>query len=85
MKLRIEKAIYGGDGLARAPEGKTVFVPGTLPGELVEATLVADKRSFATGALGAVLEPSAERVVPGSVPGTNTVLPSGTRASPSPP
>ncbi len=43
MKLRIEKAVYGGDGLARiaadeaASAGKTVFVPGTLPGELVEA------------------------------------------------
>ena len=65
MKLRIEKAIYGGDGLARVPEGKTVFVPGTLPGELVEATIAADKRSFATGALDAVLELSPERVVPG--------------------
>jgi 23S rRNA (uracil1939-C5)-methyltransferase len=65
MKLRIEKAIYGGDGLARVPEGKTVFVPGTLPGELVEATIAADKRSFATGALDAVLELSPERVLPG--------------------
>jgi 23S rRNA (uracil1939-C5)-methyltransferase len=65
MKLRIEKAIYGGDGLARVPEGKTVFVPGTLPGELVEATIAADKRSFATGALDAVLEPSPERILPG--------------------
>jgi 23S rRNA (uracil1939-C5)-methyltransferase len=65
MKLRIEKAIYGGDGLARVPEGKTVFVPGTLPGELVEATIAADKRSFATGALDAVLDPSPERVLPG--------------------
>ena len=65
MKLRIEKAIYGGDGLARIPEGKTVFIPGTLPGELVEATVVTDRRSFATGNLEAVLEPSAERVAPG--------------------
>ena len=65
MKLRIEKAIYGGDGLARVPEGKTVFVPGTLPGELVEATIAADRRSFATSALDAVLEPSPKRVVPG--------------------
>jgi 23S rRNA (uracil1939-C5)-methyltransferase len=65
MKLRIEKAIYGGDGLARVPEGKTVFVPGTLPGELVEVTIASDKRSFATSALDAVLEPSAERVLPG--------------------
>ncbi len=64
MKLRIEKAIYGGDGLAR-DSGKTVFVPGTLPGELVEATIAADRRSFATSELNAILEPSPERVVPG--------------------
>jgi 23S rRNA (uracil1939-C5)-methyltransferase len=65
MKLRIEKAIYGGDGLARIPAGKTVFVPGTLPGELVETTIATDRRSFATGKLDAILEPSAERVTPG--------------------
>ena len=65
MKLRIEKAIYGGDGLARMPAGKTFFVPGTLPGELVEATIAADRRSFAKSELEAILEPSPERVVPG--------------------
>ena len=36
MKLQIEKAIYGGAGLARA-DGKAIFVPFTLPGEVVEA------------------------------------------------
>ncbi len=71
MKLRIEKAVYGGDGLARIPAdetasgGKTVFVPGTLPGELVEAGITTDRRSFSTGELDAILEPSPERVVPG--------------------
>jgi 23S rRNA (uracil1939-C5)-methyltransferase len=71
MKLRIEKAVYGGDGLARIPAdetasaGKTVFVPGTLPGELVEAGIATDRRSFATGELDAILEPSPERVIPG--------------------
>jgi 23S rRNA (uracil1939-C5)-methyltransferase len=65
VKLRIEKAIYGGNGLARVPAGKTVFVPGTLPGELVEATIASDRRSFATGELQSILEPSAERTVPG--------------------
>ena len=70
MKLRIEKAVYGGDGLARiaadeaASAGKTVFVPGTLPGELVEASIATERRSFATGELGAILEPSPERIVP---------------------
>jgi 23S rRNA (uracil1939-C5)-methyltransferase len=65
MKLRIEKAIYGGDGLARIPEGKTVFVPGTLPGELVEAAIASDRRSFATSELNTILEPSPQRIVPG--------------------
>ncbi len=71
MKLRIEKAIYGGAGLARGPAesgpqaGKTIFVHGGLPGELVDAVLTEDKRSFATGYVSQILEPSPERVVPG--------------------
>ena len=71
MKLRIEKAVYGGDGLARIPAdeptsgGKTVFVPGTLPGELVEASITTERRSFSTAGLTTILEPSPERVVPG--------------------
>jgi 23S rRNA (uracil1939-C5)-methyltransferase len=71
MKLRIEKSVYGGDGLARIPAdetasgGKTVFVPATLPGELVEVSTATERRSFSTGELGAILEPSPERVVPG--------------------
>lgn len=70
MKLRIEKAIYGGAGLARIPVsdskdgGKTVFVPSTLPGELVEASIRSDRRSFANGDLDTVIEASPERIVP---------------------
>lgn len=63
MKLRIEKAIYGGSGLARA-DGKAVFVPFTLPGEDVEAAIVADKGGFATAELQSVLQPSPERAQP---------------------
>jgi 23S rRNA (uracil1939-C5)-methyltransferase len=61
LKLRIEKAIYGGAGLARA-EGKAVFVPFTLPGELVEAAIAEENKSYATAELQAVLEPSASRL-----------------------
>jgi 23S rRNA (uracil1939-C5)-methyltransferase len=63
MKLHIEKAIYGGDGLAR-DAGKAIFVPGTLPGELVEATITSDRKSFASSELNAILEPSPERIAP---------------------
>jgi 23S rRNA (uracil1939-C5)-methyltransferase len=72
MKLRMEKAIYGGASLARVPAdglpdlaGKAVFVPFALPGELVEATVATDRRSYVTAALDSVLEPASSRIVPG--------------------
>ncbi len=63
MKLRIEKAVYGGSGLARA-DGKAIFVPFTLPGEEVEAQIAADKGGFATAELQAVIHPSPARTQP---------------------
>ena len=63
MKLRIEKAVYGGSGLARA-DGKAIFVPFTLPGEEVEAAIVQDKGGFATAELQSVLSPSLDRTHP---------------------
>ena len=54
MKLCIEKAVYGGAGLAR-DEGKAVFVRFTLPGELVEAHVVEDRTSYANAKLDSVL------------------------------
>ena len=63
IQLKLEKAVYGGDCLARF-EGKAVFVPLALPGETVSARLVEEKRSFAKAELTAVLAPSPERVEP---------------------
>ena len=60
MKLRIEKAVYSGAGLAR-DEGKAIFVPFTLPGELVEAHIDEDRGSYANAELNAVLEASPAR------------------------
>jgi 23S rRNA (uracil1939-C5)-methyltransferase len=75
VKLRIEKAVYGGACLAHVPvaqdtgdaaaSGKTVFVPYSLPGELVEARVTDERRSFANGELESVIEASPDRVQPG--------------------
>ena len=68
MRLRIEKAIYGGSGLSRIGEGelagKTVFIPLTLPGELIEAHITEDKRSFINAEVDSILEPSLLRTTP---------------------
>jgi 23S rRNA (uracil1939-C5)-methyltransferase len=69
MKLKIEKLIYGGDGLARlsADEhgpGKTVFVPFVLENEEVEAIFTEQKPGFARARLGRVDAASSHRVEP---------------------
>ncbi len=68
MKLQIEKAIYGGSGLAHQTEGngkgRAVFVPFTLPGELVGVRLLERKSAFEEAALVKVLTESKDRVLP---------------------
>ena len=62
LKLRIEKVVHGGLFLAR-DEGKVVLVSGALPGELVEAELVEQKKSYSLASVTKILEPSSQRVV----------------------
>src|SRR5580700_8736272 len=61
MEVRIEKLVYGGDGLAHH-DGHTVFVPLVLPGELVEIDASKRKKKFVRGRLDRVVEASPERV-----------------------
>ena len=68
MKLQIEKEVYGGAGLAHQIEGegagRAVFVPFTLPGELVEAHLLEEKDAFGEASVAQVLSASEDRVQP---------------------
>lgn len=69
MEFTIEKLVYGGDGLARTPPDeqgrrKAVFIPFTLPGEVVEATIIEDRAGFARTKLDSVEKPAPERVPP---------------------
>jgi 23S rRNA (uracil1939-C5)-methyltransferase len=64
VNLTIEKLVYGGDGLARLPEGRTVFLPFVLPAEEVSATIVQEKNTFSRASLDQVLKPSPYRVQP---------------------
>jgi 23S rRNA (uracil1939-C5)-methyltransferase len=67
LQLTIEKLVYGGDGLARLPadeqgRGKAVFMPFVLEGEIVEATLLEQKRGFARARADEILQASPLRV-----------------------
>jgi 23S rRNA (uracil1939-C5)-methyltransferase len=64
VNLTIEKMVYGGDGLARLPDGKAVFLPFVLPGEEVSASIAKEKSSFARATAEEVLKASVKRTVP---------------------
>jgi 23S rRNA (uracil1939-C5)-methyltransferase len=61
MEVKIEKLVYGGDGLAHH-DGQTVFVPLVLPGELVSIAPAERKKKFVRGRLERVVEAAPERV-----------------------
>jgi 23S rRNA (uracil1939-C5)-methyltransferase len=60
--VRILRLAAGGDGIGRLEDGRTVFVPRSAPGDLVELTRVREHRRFARARVARVLEPAPERV-----------------------
>ena len=59
----MEKLVYGGDGLARL-DGRVIFAPFVLPGELVRVKAEREKPGLVHASMLAILEPAASRVAP---------------------
>ena len=62
MKLSIEKAVYGGDGLGRHADGRVMFVPFTIPGEVVEVSAAEEGGSSARAEFVRIDVASSDRV-----------------------
>jgi 23S rRNA (uracil1939-C5)-methyltransferase len=62
--VRILRLAAGGDGVGRLEDGRTVFVPRTAPGDLVELTRLRAHRRFARARAARLLESSPDRVDP---------------------
>lgn len=62
--VRILRIAGGGDGVGKLEDGRTVFVPRSAPGDLVELGQVREQRRYARARVARLLEPSPDRVVP---------------------
>ncbi|MDJ0850777.1 MAG: class I SAM-dependent RNA methyltransferase [Myxococcota bacterium] len=62
--LRIESLAAGGDGVARAPDGRVVFVPFSAPGDRVRVRFEEQRRRFARARVTELVEASPARVEP---------------------
>ena len=63
ISITVHDVAFGGKGVARH-EGKVVFVPFVIPGEVVTAKVTRDKKKFAEAELISVVTPSPDRVEP---------------------
>lgn len=62
--VRILRLASGGDGVSRLADGRTVFVPRTAPGDLVELTQPRLLARFARARVARLMEPGPGRVPP---------------------
>lgn len=66
IELAVERLINGSEALARAPDGRVVFIAGALPGERVLGEVVEWRRDYARAHLRQICDP------PGSSPERRT-------------
>ena len=64
MDIKITDTAYGGFGVGRTDEGKAIFVPFTVTGDIVQVAITEDKKNFAYAKLNKIIEASPLRVLP---------------------
>ncbi len=64
IPLKIQSLVYGGFGLSRMPDGKTVFVPYVLPDEIVEVRIREEKKDHILAELINIVLPHPQRIFP---------------------
>ena len=64
QQVTIERLVAGGDALGRLDDGRVVFVPGALPGEVVDIAITQSKKDFARASVQHVVTASPHRVAP---------------------
>lgn len=61
-KLSLIRMTYGPDAIAKAKDGKTVFVQAGVVGDIADVCIVEEAKSFKKGKLSHIVEPSVHRV-----------------------
>lgn len=64
LELRVDDVAVGGDGIARAEDGRVVFVHGGVPGDIVTATVTKDQARLLKADAVVIRTASGDRTVP---------------------
>jgi len=61
MKIEITDTAYEGYGVGRVEDGRVIFIPFTVEGDVVEAEITEEKKKFCYGRLVEIIKPSERR------------------------
>ncbi len=61
-RIKVDRIAYGGSGVSRLPQGKTVFVDETCPGDVVDIEIVEEHSKWARANVVELVESSPVRV-----------------------
>jgi len=64
VEVQLTAESYGGDCIARMPDGRALFVPFGISGEKVRVEITEEKKNYCRGKIVKVVEPSPARMVP---------------------
>ena len=64
IEIKVERMANYGKGVGTAPDGKTVFVPGAVPGDRLLAEVTAEKGRLYEARILSILSPSPDRIDP---------------------
>lgn len=62
--ITVEAYAAEGKSIARLEDGKVLFLPNAIPGDVVDARILKNKKSYAEGKVLSVITPSPTRVMP---------------------
>jgi 23S rRNA (uracil1939-C5)-methyltransferase len=62
--ITLSDLVYGGDAFGRLGDGRAVFVPFAIPGEIVKIKIVEEKPRYVLANLEEIILPSEQRVTP---------------------
>ena len=64
LNVKIESYAAEGKSIARLEDGKVLFVDNAIPGDIIDAVIIKDKKSWAQGRTIRLVTPSPQRITP---------------------
>ncbi|MGL6023311.1 MAG: 23S rRNA (uracil(1939)-C(5))-methyltransferase RlmD [Cetobacterium sp.] len=62
VEVKIEKIVYGGEGLGYYNDEFAMFVPMSVPGDIVKAEIISLKKSYGRALIKEIITPGIERI-----------------------